>query len=81
MKPIKKVFLVIATLVLCLVLWGLFFNDGGVLQTGWNAMVKPVNTTWQGIVGDSSSKILPEFSETGAGQDTGSLDMDDNMGQ
>lgn len=80
MKPITKVFLVIGALVLCLVVWGLFFNDGGVLQTAWNALVTPVNNTWSSITGQAGAKILPEFSATGAGKETNGLDVDGNMG-
>lgn len=79
MKPITKVFLIIAALVLSLVIWGLFFNDGGVLETGWNALVTPVNNTWKSITGGTED-LLPKFDDTGTGQDTKNLDVDGNMG-
>lgn len=61
MKTTTKVFLMIATLVLIFLAWALFFDKSGVLETGWNAMVGPVNDTWQKITGDSSAKLIPEF--------------------
>lgn len=80
MKPIIKVFLVIGALVLSLVVWGVVFNDGGVIQTAWNAMVTPINNTWASIVGDPTATILPTFEATGAGGNTRGLDVDENMG-
>lgn len=61
MKTTTKVFLMIATLVLIFLAWALFFDKGGVLETGWNAMVSPVNATWQKITGDTAAKLIPEF--------------------
>lgn len=80
MKPITKVFLVIGALVLSLVIWGLFFNGGGVLETGWNALVSPVNNTWGSITGQANAKILPTFAEAGVDGDKENLNVDDNMG-
>lgn len=79
MKTIHKVFLVIATLVLVFLIWALVFNKGGVLQTGWNALISPVNTTWQKISGNASATILPEWDavEEGGGNYNGS----DNLGE
>lgn len=61
MKTTTKVFLMIATLVGIFLAWALFFDTNGVLETGWNAMVGPVNDTWQKITGDNSATIIPEF--------------------
>lgn len=60
MKPITKVFLIIAALVVSLVIWGLFFNKGGVLQTSYNALVSPINNQWQTITGGTEN-ILPTW--------------------
>lgn len=60
MKPITKVFLVIAALVLALVVWGLFFNQGGMLETAYNAVISPVNKMWKNISG-SEENLLPEW--------------------
>lgn len=63
MKPMTKVFLVIAALVLIFLIWALFFNDGGVLQTAYNAMANGVNGVWQTVTGDSSAKLLPSWTD------------------
>lgn len=60
MKTITRVFLVIAALLFSLVVWGLFFNSNGVLETGYNALIKPVNETWATLSG-SSDDMLPEW--------------------
>ena len=59
MKPITKVFLVIATLLVCLILWGLFFNTGGVFQSAYNAVITPINTGWKSITGSEDNLIAP----------------------
>lgn len=61
MKPITKVFLVIAVLVICLVSWGLFFNTNGIFQTAYNAIVTPINDAWKSITG--SSEVLIKLME------------------
>lgn len=78
MKTIKRVFLVIATLVLIFILWGLFFNDGGILRTAYNALINPVNKTWQTITGDSSdsSKLLPNWGDAKVKTDTNWSEQD-----
>lgn len=63
-KTVLKVFLVIALLVLIFVVWALFFNDNGILQTGYNSLVEPINDTWQKITG-GSSKLLPTWGDVG----------------
>jgi hypothetical protein len=63
MKSIHKVFLVIAVLVLAFIAWSLFFNDGGILQTGYNAVGDSVNNTWQTVTGDSAAKLLPSWTD------------------
>lgn len=60
-KTIGQVFGVIAILVLILIVWANFFNDDGILETGWNALVSPINNTWQKITG-SNTNIIPVFS-------------------
>lgn len=57
MKPITKVFLVIATLVICLVIWGLFFNTGGIFQSAYNAIVTPINDMWKSVTGSEENLI------------------------
>lgn len=76
MKTITKVFLVVATLVVVFLIWALFFNKNGVLQTGWNAMISPVNNVWQKLSGDSTAKLLPTWD---AVDDGGAYDGSDSL--
>lgn len=70
MKTIKRVFLVIAVLVLIFIGWGLFFNDGGILRTSYNSLANVVNSTWQTITGNSSAELLPDWGGAGVETDT-----------
>lgn len=63
MGKVGKIFIIIGVLVLAFLIWGLFFNTGGVLQTGWNSMANSVNNTWDRVTGDNSAKILPSFND------------------
>ena len=62
MKMITKVFLVIAILLICLIVWSLFLGNGGILQATWNGIADMVNTTWESLTGDSDG-IMPEWKE------------------
>lgn len=70
MSPIKKVFLIIALLVLAFLLWQVVFNDGGMLQTAYNAVVGVINKTWQTITG-GTTKILPQWGDVNNGNGNG----------
>ena len=70
MKPIWKVFLIIGILVGAFLIWALVFNDGGILQTGWNSVANNVNGVYQTVVGDSSAKILPNWADANVDTDT-----------
>lgn len=59
-----KVFLVIAILVAILLIWAFFFDDGGVLMTGINALVSSINDIWNTVTG-STKGIIPEFKTVG----------------
>lgn len=74
---IGKVFIIIGILVLGLILWLVFFSDGGVLQTGWNSVVAPINNTWQKITGDKSSTLVPTFDDAYDGGYDGSEGLGD----
>lgn len=60
-KTVKKVFIVIGALVLCLLVWSLFFTDNGILVTAYNGIAKGVNGVWQNIAGDSADDLIPEW--------------------
>lgn len=59
-KTVKTVFLLIGTLVAIFLIWQLFFNDGGILRTGYNALANGVNGQWEKVAG-TGQKILPKW--------------------
>lgn len=59
-KNVKKVFLLIATLVVIFLGWQMVFKDGGIIQTGYNAVVGIVNDKWEQVSGNS--ELIPEWS-------------------
>jgi hypothetical protein len=64
MSPIKKVFMIIGTLVIILMIWQLVFNDGGIIRTGYTAVTAPINKLWGGVTGNPDNKILPAWDGT-----------------
>lgn len=52
---IKKVFLVIGVLVLCLIIWGVFF--GGALGNLWNVAGDQINSGFQKVTGDNAEIV------------------------
>ena len=75
MKPITKVFLIIGTLVLGLLVWQLVFNQTGVIATGWNAVVAPVNEQYQRITGKADATLIPTFGDgSGYTDDVGNME-------
>lgn len=50
-KTVKKVFMLIGLLVVIFIAWQLVFNDGGILKTGYNAIVKGINGQWAKVAG------------------------------
>lgn len=59
-KTVKKVFLLIATLVAIFIAWQLVFNDGGILRTAYNALANGINGQFAKVAG-SGQKIVPEW--------------------
>lgn len=57
-KTVRKVFLILGTLVLVFLVWQLVFNDGGILKVGYNAIAKGINGQWAKAAG-SGQTILP----------------------
>lgn len=64
MKMITKVFLVIAVLLVCLIVWALFLGGDGILKNAWNGVAEQVNTTWRAITG-LSTDVIPEWNADG----------------
>jgi hypothetical protein len=73
-KTIKKVFLIIGMLVLCFLVWSMFFNDGGILKIGYNAVATGINSAWHNISGND--EIVPEWGDNGTGDNGSAFDMD-----
>lgn len=67
-KTIRKVFLIIGTLVLIFLAWQLVFNNGGIIKTGYNAMASGINTQWAKVAGEGQT-IVPLWSDTDAAED------------
>ncbi len=77
MKMITKVFLVIAILIICLIAWGLFLGDGGILQNAWNGIAGSINDTWKSITG-ATDDVIPQWNSQGVtdvGDGTGKVDV------
>lgn len=64
-KTIITVFIILACLLLAFVVWDLFFNDNGIIQTGYNAVAASVNNTWESIAG-ANSRLLPQWGSQSA---------------
>lgn len=64
MKMIAKVFLVIAVLLICLIVWALFLGGDGILMNAWNGVAEQVNQTWQAVTG-LSTDVIPEWNADG----------------
>lgn len=50
-KTVRKVFLILGTLVLCFLVWQLVFNKGGIIRTGYNSLADIVNTQYAKAAG------------------------------
>lgn len=67
-KTVKTVFLLIATLVLIFLIWQLFFNKGGILVIGYNALANGINAQFEKVAG-TGAKLLPSWEDSGAKTD------------
>lgn len=78
-KTLKTVFLIIATLVAIFLGWQLVFKDGGILKTGYNAIVNGINGQWAKVAG-KGQKLIPTWDEAGAdtGSDSAGFEIDTN---
>ena len=69
-KTVKKVFMLLALLVGIFLAWQLIFNDGGILQTVYNSMVRGINTQYEKVAGQGQ-QLLPEWGNGNSGQQRG----------
>lgn len=74
MKMITKVFLVIAILLICLIVWVLFLGGDGIIQGAWNGIAGQVNETWEAITGaDAIVPLWEDASQDNVGDAIGEL--------
>ena len=64
-KTVRKVFLIIGTLVLIFLIWQLVFNDGGIIKTAYNALANGINGQWEKVAGKGKT-ILPTWDNSDA---------------
>ncbi len=73
-KTVKKVFMLIAVLVVIFIAWQLVFGDGGILKVGYNAIVNGINGQWAKVAGKGQS-LLPTWETTGASDNGQGFDI------
>lgn len=78
-KTVRKVFLIVGTLVFVFLVWQLVFNDGGIIKTVYNAFVDGVNGQWHKAAGDDSD-LLPHWDESKAEDNGKGFDIDTGGG-
>lgn len=67
-KTIRKVFMIVGTLVLVFLIWQLVFNNGGIIKTGYNAIASGINTQWGKAAGEGNT-LIPLWEDTDATED------------
>lgn len=77
MKRVTKIFLAVGTLVAIFLIWALFFNDGGILESAWNGVAGVINNTWNTVTGGTDG-ILPTFDDAGVSTEGNNLNNADN---
>ena len=60
-KAIIRVFMVVAVLLVVFICWQVFFNDGGVLKAGYNALADGINGQWAKVAGEGHD-LIPQWS-------------------
>lgn len=63
-STVKKVFKLLAMLVAIFLIWQLFFNDGGILQTAYNSLADGINGQYEKVAG-KDKKIIPTWGSDG----------------
>lgn len=74
-KTVRKVFLVIGTLVLVFIVWQLVFNDGGILRTMYNGIAEGINNQYKKVAGKDAT-LLPEWTDDKADSNGTGFDID-----
>lgn len=74
-KTVRKVFMLVGTLVAIFIIWQLVFNDGGILRTAYNSVVNGINGQWKKVAG-KGQEILPTWGTDGADADSNGTGFD-----
>lgn len=74
-KTVRKVFGLIATLVLIFLVWQLVFNDGGILKTIYNNIANGINGQWKKVAGQNAT-LLPQWSSSNADNNGTGFEID-----
>ena len=78
-KTVRKVFLILGTLVLVFLIWQLVFNDGGIIRVGYDAMASGINGQWEKVAGQGQ-KILPSWGDSDASDNANGQGFDIGTG-
>ena len=66
-KTVRKVFLIVGTLVLVFLIWQLVFNPNGIVKTAYNAFATGINGQWQKAAGGGdNAKLIPTWNDSNA---------------
>lgn len=78
-KTVKKVFMLLALLVGIFLAWQLIFNDGGILQSGYNAIASGINGQYARVAGKGKT-LIPYWGTDNKG-DAGTISNGHTNGQ
>lgn len=74
-KSVRKVFMLVGTLVAIFLAWQLIFNDGGILKTVYNGIADGINGQWEKVAG-SGSDLVPNWTDSNAADNGEGFNID-----
>lgn len=74
-KSVRKVFMLVGTLVAIFLAWQLIFNDGGILKTVYNGIADGINGQWEKVAG-SGNDLVPNWTDSNADANGEGFDID-----
>ena len=69
-KTVRKVFIIVGVLVLCLLVWVLFLGENGIVVTAYNGIADGVNGVWKNISGQDK-ELIPTWEKGTGNNNTG----------
>lgn len=72
---VKKVFLLLGTLVAIFIAWQLIFNDGGILKIAYNGIADGINGQWEKAAGDGA-ELVPQWGDDNADDNGKAYEID-----